>query len=155
GPINIPASSLPPAPAARPVAPKSQPREITARTNLNGARRFNRDQSDDPDSKIRDAMPSRTNGNGYPQDCDPNGSGYAGGGDPGGGYPPGSGYPRRYPNGGCPGGGYPGGGYPGGGYPGGGYPGGGYPGGGYPNGRSPDFGNNQKIQELIRPANSL
>ena len=56
------------------------------------------------------------------------------------------------------GGGYPGGGYPGGGgrYPGGGYPGGGYPGGG---GGGPYGGqnveNDEKIQQLIRPASSL
>ncbi|MBZ5697891.1 MAG: hypothetical protein LAN18_05030 [Acidobacteriia bacterium] len=43
-----------------------------------------------------------------------------------------------------------GGGYPGGGYPGGGYPGGG---GGAYGGR--DLENNEKIQQLIRPASSL
>jgi len=66
-----------------------------------------------------------------------------------------------YPGGGYPGGGYPGGGgrYPGGGYPGGGYPGGGYPGGGRPRGGQDDGGrnteNDERIQELIRPAGSL
>lgn len=132
GPMSLPTSNVPSAPA-RPVAPRPQPREVIARTNLAGSWRFNRDQSDDPQSKARETMPNST-GNNYP-----------GGGYPGGGYP---------------GGGYPGGGYPGTGYPrrspGGGYPGGGYPGGGYPNGgRQPDFENNEKIQELIRPANSL
>lgn len=60
------------------------------------------------------------------------------------------------------GGGRNGGGYPGGGYPGGGYPPGvGFPGGGYPRGGRPDGGSgrdtetDERLEDLIRPPNSL
>ncbi len=94
---------------------------------------MNKDQSDDPRQRVREAEGSPTIGN-------------SGGGYPGGGYPGG-------------GGGYPGGGYPGGGYPGGGYPRGprgGYPGGsGGPGYGGQDIENNPKIQPLLRPAGLL
>jgi len=109
---------------------KRKPQEVQPRTTLEGAWNLNRDESDDPRTKVQDSR-STNGGNG-------------GGRYPGGGYPGGGGR-------------YPGGGYPGGGgrYPGGGYPGG----GGGPRGGQDDGGrnteNNEKIQELIRPADTL
>jgi hypothetical protein len=113
------------------------------RTTLAGSWKLNRDQSDDPQQRIRAAESSNSGTAG----------GYPGGGNPGGGYP----------GGGYPGGGYPGGGYPGGGYPGGGYPGSGYPGGGrrggYPSGGQQNTGQdieaNPKMQPLIHPSGLL
>lgn len=128
GPLAPPAQSQTP-PNQSTAKPKQQ--EIQPRTSLEGAWKLNRDESDDPRAKAQDSRGT---------------SGGNGGGYPGGGYP---------------GGGYPGGGgrYPGGGYPGGGYPGGGYPGGGRPRGGQDDGGrnteNDERIQELIRPAGSL
>ena len=145
GPISPAQSQAPPSPPA--AKPKQQ--EVQPRTSLDGAWKLNRAESDDPRAKAEDSR--GTNG--------VNGGRYPGGGYPGGGYPGG-----RYPGGGYPSGRYPGGGYPGGGYPGGGYPGGGYPGGGYPGGGGGPYGgrgggqdleNNEKIQQLIRPASSL
>ena len=117
------------------------------RTTLAGSWKLNRDQSDDPQQRIRVAESSSSGTAG----------GYPGGGNPG-----------RYPGGGYPGGGYPGGGNPGGGYPGGGYPGGGYPGSGYPGGGSrggyppggqqnigQDIETNPKMQPLIHPSGLL
>lgn len=138
GPISPSPSQAPPAPPAA----KPRQQEVQPRTSLDGAWKLNREESDDPRVKVQDS--SGGNGAGYP------GGGYPGGGYPGGGYP-GSG--GRYPGGGYPGGGYPGGGGP---YPGGGPPGVGYPGGG---GGGPYGGqnveNDEKIQQLIRPAGSL
>jgi hypothetical protein len=122
GPLAPPPQYQAPAPSQPRPARKSPQPQMPPRTTLAGPWRLNRDQSDDPRQKIRDAERS-------PND---NTGGYPGGGYPGGGYP-GGGYP----------GGYPGGGYPGGGYP-GGYPGGGYPGGGR---RGPSGGNGQDIED--------
>src|SRR5208282_3465209 len=97
-----------PAQSPQPAAKPKQP-QVPPRTTLAGAWKLNRDESDDPQQRVRSAESSSSSTAG----------GYPGGNYPGGGYPggPGGGYP------GGPGGGYPGG--PGGGYPGG--PGGGYP----------------------------
>jgi hypothetical protein len=128
GPISPAQSQAPPSPQP---AAKPKQQEVQPRTSLDGAWRLNRDESDDPRAKAQDS--TGTNGG--------NGGRYPGG---------------RYPGGGYPGGGYPGGGYPGGGYPGGGYPGGGYPGGGGgPYGGRGNAQNDEKIQQLIRPADSL
>jgi hypothetical protein len=128
GPLPQPAQSQ--APSAQ-ATPKPKPQEIKPRTTLDGAWRLNPDESDDPRARAKDTR--GTNGGN-------------GGGNPSGGYPGGG----RYPGGGYPGGGYPGGGYPGGGYPGGG---GGRRGGQDDGGRNTQ--NDEQIQELIRPANSL
>ncbi len=128
GPLAPPAQSQTPPTHA---TPKPKEPEIQPRTSLEGAWKLNRDESDDPRTRAQDSR--GTNGG--------NGGGYPGGGYPGGGYPGGGGR------------------YPGGGYPGGGYPGGGYPGGGGPRGGQDDGGrnaeNDERIQELIRPASSL
>ena len=112
------------------------------RTTLAGSWKVNRDQSDDPQQRVRAAESSNSGVTG----------GYPGGNYPGGGYP------------GGPGGGYPGGGYPGGGYPGGGNPGGGRR-GGYPSGGGGPYGGQQntghdieanpKMQPLIHPSGLL
>jgi hypothetical protein len=132
GPIVPEPSDHPIAPPSRHAeAAKPKPKAIPPRTSLAGAWVFNRTQSDDPRTKIRDTFPD-TSRRGYPGQ-------YPGGGYPGGGYPP------TYPGGGYPGGGYP---YPGGGYP--------NPGGGYPNGGgSPDSQDSEKLQDLVRPADSV
>ena len=129
GPLPQPAQSQTPSSQST-AKPKQQ--EIQPRTSLEGAWKLNRDESDDPRTKTQDSR--GTNGG--------NGGGYPGGGYPGGGYPGGGGR-------------YPGGGYPGGGYPGGGYPGGrGGPRGG-PDDGGGNTGNDEKIQELIRPSGAL
>jgi hypothetical protein len=138
GPIEAPQSQAQPSARSAPEIPKPKPPQLPPRTTLAGPWKLNRDDSDDPKSKVRAAEGSRKG----------NASGYPGGGYPGGGYPGGG-----YPGGGYPGGGYPGGGYPGGGYPGGGYPGGGYPGGGRNSG--PDLEDNAKLQPLLRRSDSL
>jgi hypothetical protein len=153
GPL-APAQSQQQSPAQSP-QPAAKPKQEQAppRTTLAGAWKLNRDESDDPQQKVRAAEgPSSGTTGGYPGGGSP-GGGYPGGGSPGGGYP----------GGGYPGGGYPGGGYPGGGYPGGGYPGGGYPGGGrrggYPSGGQQNTGqdieDNPKMQPLIHPSSLL
>jgi hypothetical protein len=124
---------------ARPAPGPPQSQEQAApRTTLAGSWKLNRDQSDDPQQKVREAESSSSGTpNSYP------GGGYPGGGNPGGGYP---------------GGGYPGG-YPGSGYPGGGRRGG-YPsGGGGPYGGQQNAGQNieanPKMQPLIHPSGLL
>jgi hypothetical protein len=112
------------------------------RTTLAGSWKLNRDQSDDPQQRVRAAESSNSGATG----------GYPGGNYPGGGYP------------GSPGGGYPGGGYPGGGYPGGGNPGGARR-GGYPSGGGGPYGGQQNtgqdieanpiMQPLIHPSGLL
>jgi hypothetical protein len=98
---------------------------------------LNRDQSDDPQQRVRAAESSNSGTTG----------GYPGSGNPGGGYP--GGYP-----GGNPGGGYPGGGFPGGGRR-GGYPsGGGGPYGGQQN-TGQNIEANPKMQPLIHPSGLL
>jgi hypothetical protein len=115
----------------RPVAKPKTP-EISARKSLEGLWKLNRDESDNPRTKIQD---SRGINAGH------------GGSNPGGGYPGGGGYPSgRYPGGG----GYPGGGYPGGGYPGGGN---GPYGGHGNNGRNTE--SDEKLEQLISPPVSL
>jgi hypothetical protein len=93
GPI-VPAQSQeqspaqPPQPAAKPKQP-----QVPARTTLAGPWKLNRDESDDPQQRVRSAESSSGNTSGYP-----------GGGNSGG-------YPRGYPGGGRRGGNpYPGGG---------------------------------------------
>jgi len=109
----------PPPPPARP-KPQVQPR-----TNLAGNWKLNRDESDDPRTRLRDAQRD---------DGGRNSGGYPGGGYPGGGYP----------------GGYPGG--QGGGFP---FPGsgGGGPYGGRGGGQDPE--DNQRLQQLIQPASAF
>jgi len=99
GPLPVPPqTNVPrPRPATRP-----KPPEVPPRTSLDGAWKFNRDESDDTQRKIQDSRGTSAN----------SGGGRNGGGYPGGGYPGGGGYP--------PGVGFPGGGYPRGGPPDGG-----------------------------------
>jgi hypothetical protein len=98
------------------------------RTTLAGSWKLNRDQSDDPQQRVRAAEgPSSGNPGGYP-----------GSGNPGGGYP----------------GGYPGSGNPGGGRR-GGYPsGGGGPYGGQQN-TGQEIETSPKMQPLIHPSGLL
>lgn len=131
GPIGPPQSQSDSEPRTQPVQPAPKPKApvVPPRTTLAGAWRFNHDDSDDPQQRVRVAeQSSGGNSRGYP----------------GGGYP-----------GGYPGGGYPGG-YPGGpgGYP-GGYPGGGYPGGGRGQRNAEDIADNPQMQPLIHPGDSL
>jgi hypothetical protein len=116
-----------PAQSPQPAAKPKQP-QVPPRTTLAGAWKLNRDESDDPQQRVRAAEDSSSGTTG---------------GSPGGGYP---------------GGGYPGGGYPRGGYPGGGYPGGGgrggYPSGGQQN-TNQDIEDNPKMQPLIHPSELL
>ena len=104
GQLQQQSQTQPPQPAA-----KSEQTQVP--TTLAGPWQLNRDESDNPQQKIRAAEESNRNSN-----------------------------PGRNPAGGYPGGGYPGSGSPGGGYPRGGSPTGGYPTGGYP-GRDPRGGN--------------
>jgi hypothetical protein len=97
GPITPPPQSQ--TAAARPATPKPKPPVIETRTTLDGAWNLNRDESDDPSTKVK---PPKGNNGG-------NGGGYPGGRYPGGGYPGGPmGYP--FPGAGGP---YPGRGNPG------------------------------------------
>ncbi len=83
-----------PQPAA---APRPKPPEVPPRTTLAGEWKMNRDQSDDPRQKVRQAEGAdRFPGGGNP------GGGYPGGGYPGGGggYPPFGGGPWGRPRGG-------------------------------------------------------
>jgi len=123
GPISPAQSQAPP---SRPPA-KPKQLEVQPRTSLAGVWKLNRDESDDPRTKVQDSR--GTNGG--------NGGGRNGGGYPGGGYPGG--------------GRYPGGGYPGGGYPGGG--GGGPYGGRGNSGQNTE--NDERLEQLIRPPSSL
>jgi hypothetical protein len=95
GPLNPPPSQSQPQAAPPPAPAKPKPPALPARTSLAGSWKLNRDESDDPQQRVRAAESASTiNSNNYPR----------------------TNYPGRYP------GGYPGG-YPpsGGGYP---YPGG-------------------------------
>ncbi len=125
-----PQSQIPRPPRPKPKA-KPKPPEITPRTTLDGAWKLNRDESDDPKTKIQDSRGTHAG---------------SGGGGPSGG---------NYPGGGYPGGGYPGGGYP---YP-GGYPGGGYPGGGGPYGgpdtSARDTETDERLEQIVRPPATL
>jgi len=119
GPI-VPAQSQEQSPAQppQPAAKRKQP-QVPARTTLAGPWKLNRDESDDPRQRVRDAEGASS----------ANTSGYPGGGNTGG-YP----------------GGYPGGGRRGGNpYPGGG---GGGPDGGQRN-TGQDIEDNPKMQPLI------
>ncbi len=93
GPIAPAPSSQQPSPAqpSQPVRMRPAPPPIQARTTIAGAWKLNRDESDDPRQKVRQAEgPDNSNVGGYP-----------GGGNPGGGYP-GGGYPGGGPWGGSP-----------------------------------------------------
>jgi hypothetical protein len=134
GPLAPPPSVLSQTPRPKPVA-KPKPPEVPPRKTLDGPWKLNRDESDDPKTKIQNSR-GVNGGNG--------GGRGSGGGNPGGGYP---------------GGGYPGGGYPGGGYPGGGYPGGGGgPNGGQGNGGQGggrDTETDERLEILITPPTTL
>jgi hypothetical protein len=109
---------------------KPKPPEVPPRKTLDGPWKLNRDESDDPKTKVQDSR--GTNGG--------NGGGRTSGGVgyPGGGYPGGGPYPG--------GGGYPGGGYPGGG-------GGGGPYGGQGSGRQTET--DERLEQLISPPSTL
>jgi len=125
GPL-APAQSQEESPAQPPqAAAKPKQPQVPPRTTLAGPWKLNRDESDDPQQRVRAAEGS---GNG-------NAGGHQGGGNPGG-------YPGGYPGRG-PGGGYP---YPGGG-------GGGPYGGRRSTGQ--DIEDNPKMQPLIQPSEYL